>query len=116
MPNQLSGGQRQRVSFGKAIITTPSLLLLDEPFGSLDAGTRYRMQGLFKKLAEEFDITSLFVTHDLKEAVQIGDEIGFMQAGNLKVYTDKNDFIADPETGVKDEIEFWGGLGERKKT
>ncbi len=115
MPNQLSGGQRQRVSFGRAIITNPSLLLLDEPFGSLDAGTRQRMQSLFKKLSEEFDITSLFVTHDLKEAVLMGDEIGFMQAGNLKVYTDKDDFISDPETGVKDEIAFWGGLGEKKK-
>ena len=45
----------------------------------------------------------------------MGDEIGFMQAGILKVYTDKNDFISDPETGVKDEIEFWGGLGEKKQ-
>lgn len=115
MPNQLSGGQRQRVSFGRAIITNPSLLLLDEPFGSLDAGTRHRMQGLFKKLSKEFSITSLFVTHDLKEAVLMGDEIGFMQAGSLKVYTDKRDFIADPETGVKDEIAFWGGLGGIKK-
>ncbi len=102
MPSQLSGGQRQRVSFGRAIITNPSLLLLDEPFGSLDAGTRQRMQGLFKKLADEYGITSLFVTHDLKEAMLMGDEIGFMQAGILKVYTNKSDFIADPETGVKE--------------
>ncbi len=114
MPNQLSGGQRQRVSFGRAIITNPSLLLLDEPFGSLDAGTRQRMQGLFKKLAQEFDITSLFVTHDLKEAMLMGDEIGFMQAGILKVYTNKSDFIVDPETGVKEEIKFWGGLLGKK--
>lgn len=114
MPDQLSGGQRQRVSFGRAIITNPSLLLLDEPFGSLDAGTRQRMQGLFQKLSKEFDITSLFVTHDLKEAVLMGDEIGFMQAGNLKVYTDKQDFINDPETGVKDEIAFWEGWGLKK--
>ena len=111
MPDQLSGGQRQRVSFGRAIITNPSLLLLDEPFGSLDTGTRHRMQSLFQKLSKEFEITSLFVTHDLKEALLMGDEIGFMQAGNLKVYTDKNEFIADPGTGVKDEIKFWGGLG-----
>jgi ABC-type sugar transport system ATPase subunit len=110
MPNQLSGGQRQRVSFGRAIITNPSLLLLDEPFGSLDVGTRQRMQGLFKKLAEEYDITSLFVTHDLKEAVLMGDEIGFMRKGTLKVYKNKNDFIADPETGVKQEVEFWSKL------
>ena len=113
MPEQLSGGQRQRVSFGRAIITSPSLLLLDEPFGSLDSGTRQRMQGLFKKLSKEYAITSLFVTHDLKEAVLMGDHIGFMQAGNLRVYTDKNDFINDPETGVKDEISFWEGLGQQ---
>lgn len=111
MPNQLSGGQRQRVSFGRAIITNPSLLLLDEPFGSLDAGTRQRMQQLFKKLTEEFNITSLFVTHDLKEAVLMGDQIGFMNQGRLKVYQNKQDFINDPDTGVQNEIKFWEKLG-----
>jgi len=110
MPTQLSGGQRQRVSFGRAIITNPSLLLLDEPFGSLDAGTRNRMQGLFQNLTTEYKITSLFVTHDLKEAVLMGDNIGFMKAGLLDVYTSKEEFINDPKTGVQEEIEFWQGL------
>lgn len=110
MPNQLSGGQRQRVSFGRAIITNPSLLLLDEPFGSLDSGTRKRMQTLFKNLTKAYKITSLFVTHDLKEAVQMGDKIGFMKAGNLKVYEDLNAFISDATTGVQDEIKFWESL------
>lgn len=115
MPNQLSGGQRQRVAFGRAIITNPALLLLDEPFGSLDAGTRQRMQVLFKNLAEEFEITSVFVTHDLKEAVLMGDEIGLMQDGRLSVYTDKQDFIEDPKTGVLDEIAFWETLLSKHK-
>ncbi len=110
MPHQLSGGQRQRVSFGRAIITNPSLLLLDEPFGSLDAGTRQRMQHLFKRIALEFRITSLFVTHDLKEAILMGDEIAFMRSGRLKVYTDKTEFISDPDTGVQNEIGFWQNL------
>jgi len=110
MPNQLSGGQRQRVSFGRAIITNPSILLLDEPFGSLDAGTRQRMQYLFKNLAEEFKITSLFITHDLKEAVLMGDHIGFMKAGKLEVYQTKEAFINDPKTGVQKEIDFWQQL------
>jgi len=110
MPNQLSGGQRQRVSFGRAIITNPSLLLLDEPFGSLDSGTRQRMQVLFKKLSTEFKITSLFVTHDLKEALLMGDQIGYMREGRLKVYKDKADFVNDPETGVQNELAFWDDL------
>lgn len=114
MPHELSGGQRQRVSFGRAIITNPSLLLLDEPFGSLDAGTRKRMQSLFKKLAKEFEITSLFVTHDLKEAILMGDEIGYMRSGQLKVYKDKQQFISDPETGVQNEISFWENLLPRE--
>lgn len=113
MPHQLSGGQRQRVSFGRAIIINPSLLLLDEPFGSLDAGTRQRMQELFKKLAKTFAITSLFVTHDLKEAILMGDAIAYMQDGRLKMYNNKEDFIRDPETGVQNEINFWENLLSR---
>jgi len=113
MPHQISGGQRQRVSFGRAIITNPSLLLLDEPFGSLDTGTRQRMQELFKALTEEFNITSLFVTHDLKEALLMGDHIAYMRAGNLKLYQHQEDFINDPSTGVQNEIGFWKKLNEK---
>ena len=111
MPHQISGGQRQRVSFGRPIIINPALLLLDEPFGSLDMGTRKSMQVLFKNLAKQFDITSLFVTHDLKEAILMGDEIAYMEAGNLKIYTSKEAFIQDPTTGVHEEIDFWKALG-----
>ncbi|MCL4119052.1 UNVERIFIED_CONTAM: hypothetical protein GTU68_034696 [Idotea baltica] len=110
MPHQLSGGQRQRVSFGRAIITNPSLLLLDEPFGSLDTGTRERMQLFFKKLAADFDTTSLFVTHDLKEAILMGDEIGLMEDGKIKRYKSKRSFIEDPSTGVDKEMNFWKNL------
>jgi ABC-type Fe3+/spermidine/putrescine transport system ATPase subunit len=115
MPHQLSGGQRQRVSFGRAIIINPALLLLDEPFGSLDAGTRQRMQQLFKDIANKYKITSLFVTHDLKEAILMGDEIAFMQNGTLKVYQNKEEFIADPSTGVQNEIGFWKKLSIKEK-
>ncbi|WP_235297356.1 ABC transporter ATP-binding protein [Portibacter marinus] len=110
MPHQISGGQRQRVAFGRAIITNPALLLLDEPFGSLDAGTRKNMQTLFLRLAKTFNITSLFVTHDLKEAILMGDEIAYMDKGKLKIYKDRSSFINDPETGVLAETEFWKQL------
>lgn len=110
MPNQISGGQRQRVSFGRAIIINPKLLLLDEPFGSLDVETRYNMQKLFKRLAAQYNITSLFVTHDLKEAFLMGDTMAFMKNGNLIVYPSKEAFVNDQSTGMQDEITFWNNI------
>jgi ABC-type proline/glycine betaine transport system ATPase subunit len=68
------------------------------------------MQQLFKDIAHKFKITSLFVTHDLKEAILMGDEIAFMQSGKLKLYQNKEQFIADPSTGVQNEIGFWENL------
>ncbi len=95
---------------GGRLSPTRRSVTADEPFGSLDAGTRKRMQSLFKNLTETYKITSLFVTHDLKEAVLMGDKIGFMKAGNLKVYEDRYAFINDTSTGVQDEINFWENL------
>ena len=111
MPQQLSGGQRQRVAFGRALIINPKVLLLDEPFGALDAETRASMQQLLKRIAEDFSITALFVTHALKEALLMGDRIGLMQEGKLKVYDNKKAFIDDADTGVQDELAFWRGIG-----
>lgn len=110
MPDQLSGGQKQRVAFGRAIIVNPSLLLLDEPFASLDVETRATMQQLFKRLALQFGMTSIFVTHDLKEALLMGDQIAYMKAGHITAYPSKKSFITDPEVGVLNEIAFWSNL------
>ncbi len=110
MPHQISGGQKQRVAFGRALILNPPLLLLDEPFSSLDVETRATMQALYKRIAAEYNITALFVTHDLKEALTMGDEIAFMENGILDVYDSKATFIADTRTGVKGEREFWDRL------
>lgn len=109
-PHQLSGGQKQRVAFGRAFIIHPEILLLDEPFASLDPGTRSEMQSLFKEVAKKERITSLFVTHDLKEALVTGDRYGMMQNGELKVYENREAFIEDTDTGVKNELEFWKNL------
>lgn len=110
MPHQLSGGQKQRVAFGRALIINPPLILLDEPFSSLDVETREDMQQLYKTIAKEYNITALFVTHDLKEALIMGDSISYMEAGVLKVYNNKEEFIADERTGVQGEIGFWNKL------
>lgn len=109
-PHQLSGGQKQRVAFGRAFIIQPKILLLDEPFASLDAGTRHEMQSLFTKVAEKEKITSLFVTHDLREALVTGDRFGMMQNGELNVFENRKAFIEDAGTGVKEELEFWKNL------
>lgn len=107
MSEQLSGGQKQRIAFARALIIKPKLLLLDEPFGALDSETRAVMQTFFKKISSEHKITSIFVTHDLKEALQVGNTFALMDKGNLYCYDDKNDFIKDEKTGVQNEIEFW---------
>jgi ABC-type sugar transport system ATPase subunit len=106
-PRQLSGGQRQRVSFGRALIVQPALLLLDEPFGNLDAEIRASMQALFKRVAAAYRITSLFVTHDLKEAILVGDRVAHLRAGHLKVFADRAELVADPEIGLLNEVRFW---------
>jgi ABC-type sugar transport system ATPase subunit len=109
-PEELSGGQRQRVSFGRAIIINPPVLLLDEPFASLDFETRSSMQKLFKEVAHEFGITSVFVTHDLKEAMLMADKIALMKNGTLQHYSSVSDFVNDPLSGVKEEVDFWKAI------
>ncbi|TAM97968.1 MAG: ABC transporter ATP-binding protein [Rhodanobacteraceae bacterium] len=109
-PQALSGGQRQRAAFGRALIVAPSLLLLDEPFSNLDPETRISMQQLFKDLAHARGITALFVTHDLKESLRMGDRFAMLLAGQLRHYPDRRAFCADPATGVVREAAFWGDL------
>ena len=110
MPHQLSGGQKQRVAFGRALILNPPLILLDEPFSSLDVEIRASMQDLYKTVAQQFAITALFVTHDLKEALLMGDSISYMDEGNLQIFNSHHDFIQDSRMGVQNEINFWKGL------
>ena len=82
-PDELSGGQQQRVGVARALAASPSVMLLDEPFGALDPLTRDRLQGSFGALRRRLGLTAVFVTHDVAEAVVLADRIGVMRAGRL---------------------------------
>lgn len=109
---QLSGGQKQRVAFARAILANPRLLLLDEPFCSLDGRNRSTMQELFRDLRRRYAMTCLFVTHDLKEALIVGDRFAYLEAGRLTLFPDRQVFLRSCATGVPDELAFWKRIGE----
>ncbi len=109
-PESLSGGQRQRVAFGRAMIVKPGILLLDEPFGSLDVQTRAEMQELYRRLSAERQSTTLFVTHDIREALIMGDELSVMKDGVLQVFESRKAFLRSPDNAAKRELNFWQGV------
>jgi len=83
-PSQLSGGQRQRVALARALAVEPSVLLLDEPFGSLDAKVRLELRRWLRQLHDEVHITSVFVTHDQDEALEVSDRVAVMNEGRIE--------------------------------
>jgi osmoprotectant transport system ATP-binding protein len=82
-PRQLSGGQRQRAGVARALAADPALLLFDEPFGALDPVTRLELQNQFLELRQTFGKTSIFVTHDVREALRLGTRIALLHQGKL---------------------------------
>jgi sulfate/thiosulfate transport system ATP-binding protein len=83
-PHQLSGGQRQRVALARALATSPRILLLDEPFGALDARVRQELRRWLRRLHDEIHVTSVFVTHDQEEAFEVSDRVVLMNAGRIE--------------------------------
>jgi len=92
-PHQLSGGQRQRVAVARALAAEPGLLLFDEPFGALDPVTRHEMQQQFLELRNRYRMASVFVTHDLLEALAIGTRIAVLDRGKLELLTTPDRFF-----------------------
>jgi osmoprotectant transport system ATP-binding protein len=96
-PAQLSGGQRQRVGLARALAVDPPLMLMDEPFGALDPITRDRLQLEFLRLHEEVRRTVIFVTHDIDEAIKLGDRIAILrEGGHLAQYDPPDRILAHP--------------------
>jgi sulfate transport system ATP-binding protein len=83
-PSQLSGGQRQRIALARALAVEPQVLLLDEPFGALDAQVRAELRRWLRKLHDEIHVTSVFVTHDQEEALEVADRIVVMNKGKIE--------------------------------
>jgi sulfate transport system ATP-binding protein len=84
LPSQLSGGQRQRMALGRALAIEPSVLLLDEPFGALDAKVRKELRDWLRRLHDEVHVTTVFVTHDQEEALEVADEIVVINEGRIE--------------------------------
>ena len=93
-PHELSGGQRQRVGVARALASDPDLLLLDEPFGALDAITRTKLQKEFARLVRDIGKTAVFVTHDLHEAMLLGTRIALMEKGRIVLLDTAEQFAA----------------------
>jgi sulfate/thiosulfate transport system ATP-binding protein len=103
-PTQLSGGQRQRVALARALAPRPKVLLLDEPFGALDARVRDELRTWLRRLHDEVHVTSLFVTHDQQEAFEVSDQIVVLNRGRVEQMGPPQDLYEHPATAFVTEF------------
>jgi sulfate transport system ATP-binding protein len=97
-PSQLSGGQRQRIALARALAVEPQVLLLDEPFGALDAQVRAELRRWLRRLHDEIHVTSVFVTHDQEEALEVADRIVVMNKGKIEQAGTPDQVYENPAT------------------
>ena len=110
-PKELSGGQRQRVAFARALAADPEVVLLDEPFGALDALTRLELQDEFLQLKRRLAKTMLLVTHDLSEAFRLGDRVAVMRRGCLLQVAPPRELLERPADDYVRELVARGTRG-----
>lgn len=103
-PNQLSGGQKQRIGVARALAADPPIVLMDEPFGALDPITREQLQNEFLELETEIGKTIIFVTHDVFEAVKMGDRIALMDGGQLQQLATPKQLVESPANAFVDQF------------
>ena len=103
-PRELSGGQRQRVGVARALAADPPVMLMDEPFGAIDPITRAKLQDEFLRIQQRLKKTIVFVTHDIDEAIRMGDRIAIMRAGRLVQYDAPETILARPEGAFVEEF------------
>ena len=107
-PKQLSGGQQQMVAIARAIVRNPKVLLMDEPFSNLDPKIRPRLRRMLKELVKEYGCTVMFVTHDIPEALQLGDRIMVMGDQEIECIVTPEEFTE--KYGKRDYLNFFGEL------
>jgi len=107
-PSQLSGGQRQRVALARALAIQPRVLLLDEPFGALDAKVRQELRSWLRRLHEQIHTTSVFVTHDQEEAFEVADQVVVMNQGRIEQAGTPNDVFERPSNAFV--MDFLGNV------
>ena len=99
-PNEMSGGQQQRVGVLRALAARPPVLLMDEPFGALDPITRDTLQEELKDLQQKLNITTVFVTHDMEEAIKLADQIVFMDKGDIVQMDSPEEMLRNPKADI----------------
>ena len=104
LPSELSGGQRQRVAIARALAARPDIVLMDEPFGALDAITRGELQETYAALRARLEVTTLLVTHDLREARKLADRVVVMRAGRVEQDAPMSEIVAQPATAYVAEL------------
>lgn len=109
-PSQLSGGQRQRVALARALAIEPRMLLLDEPFGALDAKVRRELRYWLRRLHDDTGVTTIFVTHDQEEAMDLADRVAILNNGRIEQVGAPNDIYASPATPFV--FDFLGSANE----
>jgi sulfate/thiosulfate transport system ATP-binding protein len=118
-PHQLSGGQRQRVALARALAIEPKVLLLDEPFGALDAKVRQELRRWLRRLHDEIHVTSVFVTHDQEEALELADRVVVMNEGRIEQIGPPDEVFHNPKTefvmNFLGQVNFFGGRVENGK-
>ncbi|KRE95657.1 sulfate ABC transporter ATP-binding protein [Nocardioides sp. Soil774] len=117
MPSQLSGGQRQRMALARALAVEPTVLLLDEPFGALDAKVRKELREWLRRLHDEVPVTTVFVTHDQEEAMEVADEIVVINEGRVEQVGTPDQLYDEPANdfvmSFLGEVTHLGGLSLR---
>jgi osmoprotectant transport system ATP-binding protein len=104
-PRELSGGQRQRIGVARAMATDPRVMLMDEPFGAIDPITRDRLQNEFLRLQQKIHKTIIFVTHDINEAIKLGDKIAILNVGGiLEQYGSPSEILSDPKNAFVEDF------------